>query len=300
MHENYLLDFSNNQLSAFIETEIKITSAFAFRAGLRAEYSSLLKKAETMPRLSAAVKTSKKSQLSMAFGTFRQNPGDDYLKFQDALIPEKAAHSILTYQFKNDTKTLRIEAYYKKYADLVKFIDEYSFEAGNYSNAGSGYSRGFDVFWRNQKTFGKSDYWISYSWNDSKRNYRNFPGEVTPPYVSAHNLSLVYKKFFPKLNSFVSGNYSFASGRPYFNPNNSDFLSDFTKCYNDVSIGFTHILYLFNKQTVLHAIVNNILGFENIFGYNYSETPNSNGVFEASPITPPNKRMAVLLISFQL
>lgn len=298
--ENYWLQFSNNQFSSFIESEIKISSKLAFKAGIRAEHSTVLKETNLMPRLSAAIKTGKNSQFSMAFGKFRQNPEDDYLKFSNKLSPEEATHSILTYQYKKDTRTLRVEAYNKNYNKLVKFKDEYSFEPGNFTNDGYGYSRGIDVFWRNQKQFGKSDYWISYSWNDSKRNYRNYTQESTPYYFSAHNLSVVYKKFCMPINCFVSATYSFASGRPYYNPNNPVFMSDRTKPYNDISMGLTHILYLFNKQTVLHLIVNNVLGFNNIYSYTYKNVPNQSGIYEGKPVIPASKRVAVFLISFQL
>lgn len=300
MDGDFLLSFSNKQLSSFIESEIKAGRNLAFKAGVRAEHSSLLMKTNLMPRLSAAVKTGKNSQLSMAFGQFRQNPEDDYLKFSSELSPEKSTHSILTYQYKKDSRTLRIEAYDKSYSKLIKFENRYSFELGNFSNDGYGYSRGIDVFWRDKKTMGKSDYWVSYSWNDSKRNYMDFPVEATPHYVSEHNLSVVYKKFFTKINTFGSATYSFASGRPYYNPNNPVFMADKTKSYNDLSLGITHILYLFNTQTVIHLIVNNVLGFNNIHSYAYNDTPNNLGNYEAKPVTPPSKRMAVLLISFLL
>ena len=300
MDGHFELPFDNNELSAFAETEIKINSHFALRAGGRAEYSSLLKEISLMPRLSSALKTGKYSQVSMAYGMFYQNPSNDYLKFSPNLEPEKSTHSILTYQYKKDTKTLRMEVYHKNYSNLVKFKEEYSYESGNYTNTGKGYSNGFDIFWRNQKEFGKSDYWISYSWNDSERNYKDFPKQATPYFVSAHNLSVVYKKFFPKLRMFGAVTYSFSSGRHYFNPNNPDFMADKTNSTNDISIGLTHILYLFDKQTVLHLIVNNIFGFDNIYGYTFSNTPDSKGVFQGNPIKAPQKQMAVFLISFQL
>jgi len=298
--EDFQLGFSNNQYAAFIESELKATRHLALKAGVRAEHHSLINKTNAVPRLSAAVKTGKYSQLSAAYGAFFQNPADDYLKFSTELSPEKSTHSILTWQFRKDTRTLRIEAYYKSYSDLVKFNEEFSMEPGNYSNEGRGYSRGIDVFWRNQKEFGRSDYWISYSWTDAKRNYRDFPVQATPHYVSDHNFSVVYKRFILPLNSFVSGTNSFASGRPYYNPNNPKFMADRTKTYNDLSIGFTRIFYLFNTQAVAHVIVNNVLGFNNVFGYNYSTTPDSKGIIQAQPITPAQKRMAVFLISFQL
>jgi len=300
MDGDFLLSFSNHQFSTFAESEIKITKQIALRAGLRAEYNSLLSNFNITPRFSAAVKTGKNSQLSAAVGNFTQNPEDDYLKFATTLKPEKSQHTILNWQYKKGTQTVRFEAYHKSYSDLVKFKDEFSVEPGNYSNTGSGYSRGFDVFWRNQKEFGKYDYWVSYTFNDSKRNYKDFPVEAAPYYTSAHNLSVVYKQFFMKINTFVSATYSFASGRPYYNPNNPVFMSDKTKSYNDFSMGLTHVFYMFNKQTVLHVIVNNVFGFNNIYGYTYKDAPDGNGIYQAQPVTPPSKRMAVILISIQL
>ncbi|WP_346863598.1 TonB-dependent receptor [uncultured Draconibacterium sp.] len=300
MNGNFNLSFNNNLFAGFAESEWKVTKSFALKAGLRTEYNSLINELNVVPRLSAAVKTGKNSQLSAAYGKFFQNPNDDYLKFTNELAPEISTHSILTWQYKKDSRTLRIEAYNKNYSDLVKFDEEFSTEPGNYNNTGSGYSRGIDVFWRDQKQFGKADYWISYSWIDSKRNYRDYPTQVTPHYVSKHNLSVVYKQYFTKINSFISGSYSFASGRPFDNPNTPAFMADKTKTYNDLSLGFTHIFYLFDTQTVAHVIANNVLGFNNVFGYNYAQTPDNNGVYQSQPIVPGQKRLIVFLLSFQL
>jgi hypothetical protein len=300
MNGDFLLSFSNHQLSSFLESEIKITPAIAVRAGLRAEHNSVTAAAGLNPRLSAALKTGKNSQASAAYGTFIQNPQDDYLKITTGLGPEMAEHWILSWQYKQAPYTLRLEAYYKDYTNLVRFRDEYSPEPGNFSNTGSGYARGIDVFWRNQKPFGRSDYWISYSWIDARRIYRDFPVRATPHFVPEHNLSAVYKKFFTGINSFVSGTWSLASGRPYYNPNNPDFMADRTKPFTDVSLGFTHIFYLFNRQAVSHLVLNNIFGFNNIYGYTYSKAPDDDGFFGSRPVTSPQKRMAVLLISIQL
>jgi hypothetical protein len=67
-----------------------------------------------------------------------------------------------------------------------------------------------------------------------------------------------------------------------------------------LSLGFTHIFYLFNRQAVSHLVLNNIFGFNNIYGYTYSKAPDDDGFFGSRPVTSPQKRMAVLLISIQL
>jgi len=58
-------------------------------------------------------------------------------------------------------------------------------------------------------------------------------------------------------------------------------------------------MYLFNTQTVMHLIVNNVFGFNNVFGYTYSNTPDASGLYPRQAVTPATKRMAVFLISFQ-
>jgi membrane-bound inhibitor of C-type lysozyme len=300
MNGHFQLPFTNHLASAFVESEARLSPFIALRAGIRSEFNSLTQKSYFNPRLSAAFKTGKFSQLSAAWGTFVQNPENRYLKFTSDLQPEKSEHSIITWQYKKETHTLRIEAYHKNYTGLVKFSEEFSTAPGNYTNSGSGYSRGIDVFWRNQKEFGKSDYWISYSWNDTQRNYRDYPVMATPYYASSHNVSAVYKRFIPGINSFLSATYSFATGRPYYNPNNPDFMADRTRSFNDISFGFTHIFTLFNTQTVMHLVANNVFGIENVHGYTYSRVPDSQGVYPSQPISSPQKRMAVLLISFQL
>jgi hypothetical protein len=298
--ETWLLQFENRLLAVFAEPEVKLGRNVALRAGIRLENNSLPGSTRLDPRLSAAFRTGSNSQLSAAYGTFFQNPEDRYLKFSAAISPERSGHSILTWQYRKDSRTLRVEAYNKDYSDLVKFREEFSPLPGNFTNTGKGYSRGFDLFWRDQKAFGKSDYWISYSWNDSKRDYRDFPQAVRPPYASEHNLSAVYKRFFPSLSSFVSATWSHSSGRPYHDPNRPGFMKGRTPSYNDISMGLTHIFYLFNTQAVAHLIMDNLFGFEQVFGYTSSKEPDSQGVYTLQAVTPPQKRMAVLLISVQL
>jgi hypothetical protein len=53
-------------------------------------------------------------------------------------------------------QTFRIEAYYKKYNDLIKTYP-------TYNNDGTGDAKGFELFWRDKKTIKGMDYWISYS-----------------------------------------------------------------------------------------------------------------------------------------
>jgi outer membrane cobalamin receptor len=300
MNGNFRLPFTNNQTSAFGELEYKLTKEFALRFGVRFENSSLMKNSTVVPRFSGAYKTGKHSQFSLACGQFYQNPENDYLKFAPNLKPEKASHAVMTWQYQTDVKTFRVEGYLKKYADLVKFAEPNDPHPFDYSNSGNGHAEGIDFFWRDKETIDLTDYWISYSWINAKRNYQNFPKQAIPNFVSEHNLSVVAKRFIEPLRTYASVTYSFASSRPYHDPNLPGFMNARTKPYYDISLSLTYLMELFGKQAVMHLMVNNLAGFDNVFGYNFSDKPNAAGVYESTPIKSPFVRQTILLISILL
>jgi outer membrane cobalamin receptor len=300
MNGDFKLPFSNNQLSGFAELEYKLSKKFATRLGARVENSSLLEETTLVPRFSGAYKTGKHSQVSLAYGQFNQNPEDEYLRFAPQLKPEKSNHAVMTWQYLTEFKTFRIEAYRKNYRDLVKYNQPLATNPLDYSNTGSGYAEGIDIFWRDKETFKMNDYWISYSWVNARRNYRDYREMAVPNYVSEHNLSVVYKRFFMPLRTYASVTYSFASSRHYHDPNFGGFMNATTKPYNDISLSLTYLMELFEKQSVLHLMVNNVAGFDNVFGYNFANTPNAEGKFESSPIKSPFKRQIILLVSIML
>lgn len=297
---NYRLPFSNNELSGFVEMEYKPSRKLAARIGVRAENSSLLNETTLVPRLSGAYKIGKHSQVSLACGEFYQNPENDYLKFAPQLKPEKASHAVMTWQYQTEKQTFRVEGYLKKYTNLVKYTAPLATNPLDYSNSGSGKARGIDIFWRDKQTLKNTDYWISYSWIDARRNYKDYTKTAVPTFVSEHNLSLVFKRFLPALNTYASATYSFASSRPYHDPNLSGFMNAQTKAYNDISLSLTYMLNFFGKQGALHLMVNNVAGFDNIYGYNFATTPNTEGRYDSSPIKSPFVRQAILLLNIML
>ena len=300
MDGNFRLPFTNNELSGFAEMEYKPSRKLATRIGFRAENSTLLNETTLVPRFSGAYKTGKHSQISLACGEFYQNPENDYLKFAPQLKPEKASHAVMTWQYQTEKQTFRVEGYLKKYINLVKYTAPLATDPLDYSNTGSGKARGLDVFWRDKQSLKNTDYWISYSWIDAKRDYKDYTEMAVPTFVSEHNLSLVFKRFLPALNTYASATYSFASSRPYHDPNLSGFMNAHTKAYNDISLSLTYILNFFGKQAALHLMVNNLAGFDNIYGYNFATTLNAEGKYESSPIRSPFVRQAILLINIML
>ncbi|WP_347174024.1 TonB-dependent receptor [Polaribacter uvawellassae] len=284
---NYNYGFDNNIFGTFAEVDVFFSKNVAAKIGLRSEYSQLLKELTISPRLSLAYKASENGQFSLAYGQFYQNPNSEYLKFNSNFKAENTSHLIANYQYVKDKKILRIEAYYKKYNDLVKYDTDFTLPTSNYSNNGFGYAKGLDVFWRDNKSFKNTDYWISYSFLDTKRDYKNYAASATPNFVAKHNLSVVVKHFITDWKSQVGFSYNYASGRNFTNPNMTGFLNDQTKSYNALNANWA---YLISQQKILYLSVSNVLGTKNINGYQYSNQQNPQGKFDSRAITPSADR----------
>ena len=67
-----------------------------------------------------------------------------------------------------------------------------------------------------------------------------------------------------------------------------------TPAYNDLSINILRITRLFGKFAAIHCVVNNILGFNNVFGYHFTTEPDETGYYVSMPIKPPQKRFVVV------
>ena len=277
--------FADNFTSTFAEMEYYFNAKIVMKPGVRAEYSSILGKENVAPRLSVAYRLGKNSQLSFAYGDFYEKPDRRYLFYTHDLNFEKATHLVLNYQRIHNDKTFRVEAFYKDYKSLIltplsslslvqnpSNLYSNNFDPTNISNGGHGYAKGVELFLRDKKTIKNCDYWISYSYLDTKRIYSYYPSEVQPDFAANHTLNVVFKQFFPKLMLGYGVTYSWASGRPYFNPNqpSDKFMSDRTPDYNVVGMNANYLTHIGKAFTVLVLGVSNVLGQNQIYGYRYS------------------------------
>lgn len=287
--QNLSGNFNETYLAGYLEADIFFTNDFAGRVGVRTEHSKLLDKTNFAPRLSLAYRLGTFDQLNFAYGKFYQTPDPDFLLYSTNFDFENADHYILNYQYLGTNRTFRIEVYYKDYDNLAKgtvyTYPYYDLPIVPFSNNGSGYAKGVDIFWRDKETFDYTDYWISYSYLDTKRDYSNYPTLAAPTFSAPHTFSIVAKRWIPEIASMIGLTYTFASGRPYFNPNNPVFLSDRAKNFQNLSFNASILTNVFNSFTVIFFSVDNLLGYENIYGYNYS----SDGS-RSAPILPPALR----------
>jgi hypothetical protein len=281
--------YQSNIAAVYTEADIFFSKNWAAKVGVRAANNALLNETAISPRISFAYKMAKNSQFSFAYGDFTQTPNADYVKYSryHQFESEKASHYILNYQYNKNGKTFRAETYFKDYRNLVKFDTETALFNSNYSNNGSGYAKGLDLFWRDGKTIKNLEYWISYSYIDTERDYRNFPAQVTPNFVADHTLSIVTKYWISDLKSQVGFTHSFSTGRPYNNPNETQFMNGKTKTFNNLSFNWA---YLLSPQKILYFSVSNVLAIQNVFGYEYANKPNDVGLFNRKEIIPTADR----------
>lgn len=286
---NFKNKVTDNYVAAFAETDLYLTNALAFKAGTRFENSSLLNKTNIAPRISLAYKTGKQGQVSLAYGTFYQKPSGNILMFKSNLDYSRATHYIANYQIANRFQTLRVEGFYKKYNSLVKTFPDTS-------NTGFGEATGFELFWRDRKTFKNLDYWVSYSYLNTTRDFNNFPSAMTPNFAAKHTLNIVMKKFVLPWKTGFNATYTLATPRPYYNLKYNSISNKIeiqdqgnTPTYHNISFSLNYLPNI-GKQNAKTSIVyvasiTNIFGFNQVFNYNYNYT----GSIKQA-ITPPAKR----------
>ncbi|NOT51957.1 MAG: TonB-dependent receptor [Chitinophagaceae bacterium] len=281
-----------NIISFFAESDIYITNDLAAKAGLRVEHSSVVDKTNIAPRLSLAYKLSKQAQLSFAYGIYYQDPERRYLPSANALTFMKASHYIAQFMKVTPQRTFRTELFYKKYNDLVKTSSASGQEIA-INNNGFGDAKGIEFFWRDKKTIKDVDYWISYSYLDTKRDFLNFPFATRPNFAAKHTASLVIKKFVMPWKLQFNGAYNYASSRPYYNivPDGNGYkFSDMglVPDYHNFSFALNYLPSIGKKDAKGFAVyvlsISNILNLKQVYGYQYSY----NGA-RKQEIVPPSR-----------
>lgn len=283
--------------SAFMETDLGFSNHLSAKIGVRAENSSYLNRTNIAPRFALAYRLAKDWTTSFAYGLFFQNPESKYINSSANLDFQKSQHYIFQIQRATDGRSLRFEAFYKKYDELIKTqsINPNSNQNQQiqtaFNNNGNGFAKGVELFWRDKKTFENIDYWISYSFLDSKRDFLNYPFSLKPNFASEHTISAVAKRFIPKWKTGINLSYTYAKGRPFYDivtQNNMNIIRTEGKLkdYNALNLSFNYLPNLGKKDakafTILVLSISNILGTKNVYGYNFSQNGN-----RSSAVVPP-------------
>ena len=89
------------------------------------------------------------------------------------------------------------------------------------------------------------------------------------------------------MKSQLGTTWSYTSGRPYNDPNRDQFNASKTPAYQDVSVNWS---YLPRPHLIVYLSCTNLLGRDNIFGYEYSTIRNSENSFNGRAIRQPAPR----------
>ncbi|AMQ55322.1 TonB-dependent receptor [Algoriphagus sanaruensis] len=296
IQEKFERNFSENQAFFFSEWDWYLSRKLVLRAGVRTGYSSLANETWIDPRASLAFKLSENGTLSVAAGRFHQLPEERFRVLNPALENTSSKHLILNYLYQKEGKTFRAEAFHKSYDHLIRF--EGSFQNPlNIQNGGEGFARGFDVFFRDRESIKNTDYWITYSFVDSKRSYFQYSNQVQPDFAPKHNLSVVVKHFIVPLKSQLGISWSFNDGLTFTDPNFSGEMNSKTNSFQNLSLSWS---YLPRPNLIIHGAITNVTGHSNVFGYQFASTPNSSGTYESVPIGQPAPRFLFLGIFLTL
>ena len=290
-YNNLYTTLNDDLFAGFAESDVYLSNSFVAKIGARVEHSSIINKWNVAPRISLAHKVGKDAQMSFAYGDFYQKPENNYLFNTKNFNYTKATHYILNYSKSTNVYTFRVEAFYKKYQDLVKTFP-------TYNNDGTGYAQGIELFWRDKKTFKNVDYWVSYSYLDTKRDFNNYPMQLQPTFAANHTASLVVKRFVTEWKTGFNFTYSYATGRPYYNfqqSGNKYVINDQgnTIPFNSFSFSLNYLPNLGKPKAksfiVWVASMTNVLNQTQVFGYNYS----NDGIIK-QPINPPAQQFFFL------
>lgn len=283
-------DFRDHQLNHFLEGTYYVSNRLVLVGGLRTGYSTLANAAWLDPRFSVAYKMGDEGQVSFAAGGFTQLP-EEKTRIHDTNLKNSATtHYIFNYFIVKNNRTLRAEAFYKNYTRLVTWQGDATAPL-NIAQNGSGYARGFDVFYRDKKTIKKTDFWVTYSFIDSKRRYAAFETRIQPSFAPKHNGSVVAKHFVSALQSQLGMSWLWNSGYTYNDPNLPGEMQRTTAAYSDLSLSWS---YLPKPNIIIHAACSNVLGRNNVFGYRYASLPGENGGYANLPVGQGAKRFAFI------
>ncbi|WP_143960949.1 TonB-dependent receptor [Litoribacter populi] len=296
VEEGLSRSYLDQQVNIFTETDYYFSSKMVFRGGLRSGYSSLAGEGWLDPRVSLAYKLENEGQFSFAAGTFSQLPLEQQRVINPELGNTKASHLILNYFISKSGRTFRAEAFHKDYKQLVTF-EGLPQAALNLRQDGAGYAGGMDVFYRDRKTIKNTDFWITYSYVNSRRQFAHFSTKVQPGFAPVHNGSVVVKHFIPKLQSQLGTSSSFNDGYTFTDLNHPGEMNSKTKSFQDLSISWS---YLPKPNLIIHLACSNVLGRNNIFGHQFTQEPNEAGQFESLPIRQGAPRFLFLGIFLTL
>ncbi len=269
----------------YLEDKLRVWGPVYATAGARADFSSNDAVWTVDPRAAIAWRVDGRQTVRLAAGRYHQLA---LAKYQDPVYgnphlgPMRADHLIAGYEWQSDHANVRLEAYHKRYRDLIT-NDAATF----YTNGGFGFARGFDAYVQGNLKWLSG--WISYGYLDTKRKEFANPREVPSVYGVKHSVTVVSTYQYNPVWS-VGARYTAASGTPYtpvvratfdpardlWRPIYAEDDSGHLPVYNRLDVRLTRLFSMSrglglpaSSVCVAYCEGLNVLGIRNVLGYTY-------------------------------
>jgi hypothetical protein len=263
-NQEYETRINNDRMSLYNDTKLFITNRLTANIGLRGEYSLLLERFNLAPRLYLGYALNSENIVSASVGEYFQLPALEYLKTDNKMDFISVSKATVSYSYVKRSSKFQLDAYYKKYKNEVTW-EQGQFPAMEPGNEGKGTAWGADVFLKNNFKF--LEYWLAYSYNHTEKKYAGFKETVAPDYVAPHSFNITLKYWMNPLKSMFGANYNLTSGTPYYNESSPYDRLGTTPLRNRLDISWS---YLPTSWIIVHFGCQNVLGYKNIYGYEYS------------------------------
>jgi len=258
-------DYKTQRLAAFTQLQCHPLNSLNYTAGIRYEYQSKSKQQFLDPRFSLTWNIKDNWNVVFSTGQYHQFPKpifyDPYTGNPD-LKAMKSLHYILGFVHQTDSTIYRVEFYHKDYKRLL--LEDQNL---NYTNLGFGFSRGFDLFIK--QDWGILQSRISYSYLKARRKWMDAPVLSSPKFDITHNLTAALRADLTH-RLHIGAAYRYATGKPYTSMPNA-YHDQRVPTYQKLDLSLYYLYQLFGDNlAVFYIAVSNILGRENIFDYTYS------------------------------
>ncbi|GHT58675.1 hypothetical protein AGMMS50239_03670 [Bacteroidia bacterium] len=267
--ETYTLDreyttrFQNEWASIFNDTKWYINNKLSANIGLRGEYSLYLNRFNLAPRFYLGYAAKPEHIFSLSLGRYFQLPEITYLKSDKYIDFTSVDKVTVSYAYAKKQSKFQWDVYYKEYDKAVTYSRN---QPHPLANEGKGFAYGTSVFWRNN--YKNLEYWLMYSYNNAEKQYDWFQEKVAPDYMAKHVGSITLKYWLNSPMSVLSANYGISSGTPYYSAAYPFSHLGTTPFRNNLSVSWS---YLPKKWIIINVGCQNVLGYKNIYGYEFSE-----------------------------
>lgn len=259
---DYSTDVSPTVSAAYAGLRHEVVRHLTADIALRAEHTTPNDRPTLSPRLAVSYERGSLT-VSASAGRYTLLPENSHIVNQPDLLSRVCVQRNIGVKYHGGRRTFFIEAYHKNYFHLPLNTGTDAYGRTLMNSTGSGRSRGFDLFFRDNASVSNLEVQLSYSFNKSERRWLDLAEMTTPQYATRHNAAIVLKYIALPIRSIISLTERFSSGRPWHNPSLAGLMNDTVKPYNSLNIGWT---YLLSRRLVVHTALSNILCRKNVFG----------------------------------